>query len=472
MLDPGDAAVKLRDGDDACSDKSTAGSPRSPRSTCSRPPSSLLIERNPPSPSTSERAAEAQQECDLPESSPTSPARRPSEPSALRPSFDRPLPSRSSFATTLASQDTRGKAAKPCGDTPINISRNHFDRLRPVCDPVLNKSQSFRLEFPPPSRDLYPKAGERLFQPMNTANSIEVEKLLEKYSEEGAQLVEFLASQEQAREDTYGPVVEAREKADSILANFLREQRQKSDAARAAEARARGRVARRRPLSPPPLAPAQQQVIRQVETELLDNMRHVSINHAESEGAIAGFFTFQWDGADQKPPESHRELLLESGGLDKRLLRAPIVAHPEVGEHSYLEGMTKPLSQSAYQENLDKIRSKNRNAYNKAFWRHWQQAPGSTTGPEPEPTPAPKPNICSSDLPTVLVPDWFFIFATYNILDLWPGSTPSRFIQLLNTIRTLELQCQVSPMKRQRWDKEWHDPSSLWDTAVRKKSGG
>ncbi|KAH8735762.1 hypothetical protein BGZ61DRAFT_440877 [Ilyonectria robusta] len=134
--------------------------------------------------------------------------------------------------------------------------------------------------------------------------------------------------------------------------------------------------------------------------------------------------------------------------------------------------MTKPLSQSAYQENLDKIRSKNRNAYNKAFWRHWQQAPGSTTGPEPEPTPAPKPNISSSDLPTVLVPDWFFIFTTYNILDLWPGSTQSRFIQLLNTIRTLELQCQVSPMKRQRWDKEWHDPSSLWDTAVRKKSGG
>ncbi|KAF7544515.1 hypothetical protein G7Z17_g9898 [Cylindrodendrum hubeiense] len=468
MLAPADAVIQRHDGDDPPSDQSTAGSPRSPYSTCSRPPSSLLIERSPSSPSTSERAADEQHERDMLASSPKSPAQRPSEPSALRPSFDRPLHSYSSVATTLASRDAHGRATKSYGDIPLNTSRHHFGSHRPVGDPVLAKSQSFRLEFPPPSRDLYPKSGESLFKPMNTANSVDVEKLLEKYSEEGAQLVEYLAGQEQAREESYGPVVEARERADSTLAKFLREQRQKSDAARAAEMRARGRVARRRPLSPPPLTPVQQQVIHELEADLVDKMKSVSINHGETEGAIAGFFTFEWDGADQKPPESHRELLYDSGGLDKRLLRPPLVAHPELGEKSYLEGMTKPLSQSAYQESLDKIRSKNRSAYNKAFWRHWQQAPASKI----EPALAPKADSSHSDFPAVLVPDWFPVFSTYNILDLWPGSPASRFTQLLNTIRALELQCQVSRQKPPRWDKEWHDPSSLWDTVVQKKNGG
>ncbi|KAH7165503.1 hypothetical protein EDB81DRAFT_852368 [Dactylonectria macrodidyma] len=483
-------AIDLLDADDHLPTESPTGSFRS-SSTCLQPPASLLVEQSPPSPVNPIRAVDTKKGRQVLGSSPLSPTQRPSEPWALQPSFMRLQPSHSSFATTVASQTAPSRPTTAKGDISVTISRNHFRGPRPIGDPSLARPQPFRLEFPPPSRDQYPISSKNLFQSLNTANSIDVEELLDKYSEEGAQLVEFLAGQEQDREASYKPVVEARNKADNVLREFLCENRKKSQAARLAERRARGLVQSRRTSSPPPLTPAQVEKIRHLETDLVKKMEAVSINHGETEGVIAGFFTFKCDGVDKEPPESYRELLLESGGLDKRLFRKPLVAHPELGEMAYLQGMSKPARYSAYQGRLDDIRSANRDAFNQAFWVQWQQAsapppesevktvPASNPDSSPsEPTPEPEAktfdvrdlNSSPSSQRAVLIPEWFPIFKSYKLFDLWPGS--AGFTQLLNIIHDLEMQCKFAPTQPKRWDKEWHDASSLWNTAVRKQSGG
>ncbi|KAH7145752.1 hypothetical protein B0J13DRAFT_554043 [Dactylonectria estremocensis] len=153
--------------------------------------------------------------------------------------------------------------------------------------------------------------------------------------------------------------------------------------------------------------------------------------------------------------------------------------------------MTKPTRYSAYQGHLDDILSANRVAYKQAFWVQWQQATGPPSESEvksvpvskpesspSEPTPESKaktvevldPGFSSSRQRTVLIPEWFPIFKSYNLFQIWPGS--AGFTQLLNIIYDLETRCKFEPTQPKRWDKEWHDASSLWNTAVRKRNGG
>ncbi|KAK7431492.1 hypothetical protein QQZ08_001982 [Neonectria magnoliae] len=453
------------------------------RDSCSaslRPPSSLLIERDPLSPSISERDVHTQDEREMPGSSPASPTQRASEPAALLPSFGRPQPACSSFATTLDNEGTCDllghEIREPRDpDKPINVSKNHFDSPLPLDDSALLDLPPFDYQYPPHSRDDFPDSDKALFERMNTSKSLPVEKLLEKYSDEGAHLIDFLAGQEQSREESYAPVFEARTHADSVLSRFLRENRQKSAAAR--RSRASEGQGRLRPPSPPPLTPAQQEVMRNLETELVYRMEDVSINHAESEGAIAGFFTYKWDSADQRPPEHVRQVLYESGGLDKRLFRTRLIADPTVGEESWLDGFRKPEETSQYQEPLDNIWDTTKAAYNKAFRAHWHPEPPPPRTPateyETQRTPILEAKGHSAGPPPVVVPEWFPIFMSYKILDPRRGSQAFHFKQLLNIIHHLEWRCKHPPTTEpQKWEKEWHEPSSLWDTPVRQRSGG
>ncbi|KPM36412.1 hypothetical protein AK830_g10142 [Neonectria ditissima] len=478
MPSPEDAPCEPLEADCSLPACSPSQSCRDSDATSLRPPSSLLIERDLSPPSLSERNVNAQDEREMPASSPNSPAQGASEPAAMLPSFGHPQPACSSFATTLDYEgtcDLLGHETRELRDPdkPINVSEHHFDSPRPEGDPAVLELPPFDYQYPPHSRDEFPDSDKALFERMDTSKSLPVETLLERYSDEGARLIDFLAGQEQSREESYAPVSEARTHADSVLARFLRENRQKSAAARRSRRLSGGRL---RPPSPPPLTPAQQEVMRNLETDLVYRMEDVSINHAESEGVIAGVFTYKWDGAEQRPPEHVRQVLYESGGLDKRLFRTRLIADPAVGEESWLDGFRKPEEKSQYQEPLDNIWDATRATYNKVFRAQWQPEPPPPRIPaieyETQRNPLLEVKGHSTGPPPGVIPEWFPIFMSYEILGPGRGSQASQFKQLLNIIHHLEWLCKHASTQPPKWEKEWHEPSSMWDTPVRRRSGG
>ncbi|KAH6895442.1 hypothetical protein B0T10DRAFT_477945 [Thelonectria olida] len=154
-------------------------------------------------------------------------------------------------------------------------------------------------------------------------------------------------------------------------------------------------------------------------------------------------------------------------GFDKRLFHKPIIPGPELREVQYgNELLQKPLSESFYQKQIDEVRPKHREAFNKAFRSY--QPPDTATNIKPD-TP-----IFSTSLTKVLIPEWFPILDNYNIIHLWSTTPTARFTELLNNIHDLQERCKQAAEQRrqQKWDKEWHEPKRGWSTPVRQENGG
>ncbi|KAM5348243.1 hypothetical protein ACJ41O_008067 [Fusarium nematophilum] len=459
--------------------------------SCIRPPSSLLIERQPhsvspiPSACAGDEGRPGTPPLVIPSPSPPStesPEPRDSNKHRLTSSPSLYTSSLELISTPSSLQESKsidgGDEACISGrTTPLNTCRGHFKGPRPVGDPAL-LPKTYTLEFPPPSRDSYPRSGEVLFHPPpNTAGSIEVDGLLERYAEDGAQLVEFLASQSQAREEMYPDVTLQQ----GILGEIWHAlQNQRSLFAEAEAAKPKHNFTIGGPKELPPLSKRQRYIIHNREAPLVASLEKVSLNHAVSEGAIAGAFTFHWDHASQVPTEHQLSVLREVRGLENMHLKE------DRGQDSTAEtDDNQATARLSSQDLVDDARKANKKAFERTFLGVRQRS-FSPLSLSPRPTPTPlssrEPRAktafsavaqSASQPPSVpvLVPEWFSIFASYEMLRFDTPHPSTQFREFLNAVWKLESRIK-NPETRPGWNKEWHRPDPSWSTPSRQKSGG
>lgn len=461
--------------------------------SCSGPPRSLLVERDWYTASGSRNVAGAQKNPKPIISSPDSTSRRELEAAALQPSpkrdddsswttlgttFDKATPS----SQQLDEEGSRGRSRAP---KPITCSKGNFAGSRPNGDPALDELPSYRLEFPPASGDDYPEDGDILFQPpKESSRSLDVESLLEKYSDQGAELADFLTAQGMEREDAYEPVAAARQHTQRVLAKFWLIQRLKGEGAQDLEyPKPVGRIRHMRKLpSRPRLTRKQLNHMHKLEVDLVANMEDLAINHGKTEGTIAGTFTTQWDDAEKEVPAHVSELLMATG-FDKRLFHKRLVPHPEDPEVAFGNDVQEmPLDQSFYQSQIDDIREVHRDAFRQSFEAFRPSRPAPSTKIDFH-TDVQLSLITSTEVdsltnivvpPEPLVPDWFPVFDNLNIIRLMCTTPSSRFIELVNNLSRLQetVKAAEEEERKPKWDKEWHEPRSGWSTRVQRQNGG
>lgn len=95
--------------------------------------------------------------------------------------------------------------------------------------------------------------------------------------------------------------------------------------------------------------------------------------------------------------------------------------------------------------------------------------PGLTVLPGTETSFEPK-------APEVLIPDWFHVFETYELVELRQPTEEERFRALLNVIHRLEEKIKRAEARTKsgmvKFDREWHDPAPGWSTQTRRRIGG
>ena len=77
----------------------------------------------------------------------------------------------------------------------------------------------------------------------------------------------------------------------------------------------------------------------------------------------------------------------------------------------------------------------------------------------------------------ILVPDWFAVFATYNLVQLSNAKPMAeRYRELLNVIHNLEDAIENNKAKAKKGmtksTKKWHEPAPGWEQPIQRKNGG
>lgn len=343
------------------------------------------------------------------------------------------------------------------------IIRSPWKGKLPAGDKCMWRSDAYAMVYPPPPPHAYPESSAELYQPQqDTSGNIDLSDALNSYAEDGAQLVGFLQTQSQDREEVYAPVALERDNVGALWKALDNENLEAYQRERIV--RGRGGLKIQRPITPPPLSKKQMNMIHKRETSLVELMRDVTMNHAISEGTIAGKLTLNWDYAHLEPTEHERWVLHEAGGLDKHRL---VEEEPEDDPDEILgpdpEKRKKKISK--YKSELDDQLEDRRQAYREAFRaQHEREDEVNFTDDEfPTIDPALRPIRC-------MVPEWFHVFATYNIINFDRGNINKQFKAFLNLVSYLEEQVKL--VEKPRWDKKWHEPSKAWPTRTRQKSGG
>jgi hypothetical protein len=243
-----------------------------------------------------------------------------------------------------------------------------------------------------------------------------------------------------------------------------------------------------------PLTRNQQRKIINLETDLAPLMEKVALNRAETEGAIAAAFMFNWDHADRAPTEHQISILRELKGFEKFVFEKEkpevktgldyVVTDADLHGHAMSRNPTQPL--------FDDIRKESKKVYQEAFWKQRKEnllhAPVTSLPlpPPPEPVesaeaahweaflcPKSKTSVNNEAKSSTPVPDWFAIFVKSSIFKFESFKLQDQFNELLRAIRKLESRINnPDTPARPKWDLEWHDPSLAWSTPVRQKSGG
>ncbi|KAI5455564.1 hypothetical protein BGZ63DRAFT_381024 [Mariannaea sp. PMI_226] len=128
------------------------------------------------------------------------------------------------------------------------------------------------------------------------------------------------------------------------------------------------------------------------------------------------------------------------------------------------------MEKSYYEQQLEEIKSKQKFAFRKAYQSYWTPEPQFNCGEVDS-----NENSHDREKRETIIPDWFHVFETFNVIHLWSNTPPSRYTELLNIIADLERDCsnaQRVQQQPQKFDKEWHEPSKSWSTPARQQSGG
>ncbi|KAI8679810.1 hypothetical protein NCS57_00259800 [Fusarium keratoplasticum] len=371
------------------------------------------------------------------------------------------------------------------------VLRDQFAGPRPVGDPSVLVAGEYRLMFPPPSRDAYPNIERFPFLFVESSKPVDLDEPIGRYVEQSDKLEDFLTAQSKKYTKDY--IKYARQHA-KLTATW-----DKINDARYAKAEKESRRQDHNPAKGEhkiiePLTRNQQRKVIELETDLAPLMEKVALNRAETEGAIAAAFMFNWDYADRAPTKHQISILCELKGFEKFVFEKErpevktgldyVVTDTDLHGHAMSRNPTQPL--------FDDIRKESKKVYQEAFWKQRKEdllhAPVTSLPlpPPPEPVesveaapweaflcPKPKTTVNDEAKLSTPIPDWFAIFVKSNIFKFESLKLQDKFNELLRAIRKLESRVNnPDTPARPKWDLEWHDPSLAWSTPVRQKSGG
>ncbi|KAJ4210252.1 hypothetical protein NW767_000521 [Fusarium falciforme] len=419
--------------------------------------------------------------------------------SPARPTTDHHLPSSSShqhssievISTPADLRNFKSGELERQGAPAREVLKDQFAGPRPVGDPSVLVAGEYRLMFPPPSRDAYPNIERFPFTFVESSKPVDLDEPMGGYVEQSDKLEDFLTAQ--SRKYTKDYVKYARQHA-KLTATW-----DKINDARYAKAEKESRRQDHNPAKGEhkiiePLTRNQQRKIIELETDLAPLMEKVALNRAETEGAIAAAFMFNWDYADRAPTEHQISILRELKGFEKFVFEKEkpevktgldyVVTEADLHGHAGGRNPTLPL--------FDDIRKESKKVYQEAFWKQRKEdllhAPVTSLPLPPPPEPVestvaapweaflcskPKTTVNDEAKSSIPIPDWFAIFVKSNIFKFESLKLQDQFNELLRAIRKLESRINnPDTPARPKWDLEWHDPSLAWSTPVRQKSGG
>jgi hypothetical protein len=419
--------------------------------------------------------------------------------SPARPTTDRHLPSSSSYqhssieviSTPADLRNFKSGELERQGAPAREVLRDQFTGPHPVGDPSLLAPLEYKLIYPPASRDAYPNIERFPFTFVESSKPVDLDEPMGGYVEQSDKLEDFLTAQSKKYTKDYAKY--ARQHA-KLTATW-----DKINDARYAKAEKESRRQDHNPAKGEhkiiePLTRNQQRKIINLETDLAPLMEKVALNRAETEGAIAAAFMFNWDHADRAPTEHQISILRELKGFEKFVFEKEkpevktgldyVVTDADLHGHAMSRNPTQPL--------FDDIRKESKKVYQEAFWKQRKEnllhAPVTSLPlpPPPEPVesaeaahweaflcPKSKTSVNNEAKSSTPVPDWFAIFVKSSIFKFESFKLQDQFNELLCAIRKLESRINnPDTPARPKWDLEWHDPSLAWSTPVRQKSGG
>ncbi|KAJ3465656.1 hypothetical protein MRS44_006314 [Fusarium solani] len=419
--------------------------------------------------------------------------------SPARPTTDHHLPSSSShqhssievISTPADLRNFKSGELERQGAPAREVLRDQFTGPHPVGDPSLLAPLEYKLIYPPASRDAYPNIERFPFTFVESSKPVDLDEPMGGYVEQSDKLEDFLTAQSKKYTKDYAKY--ARQHA-KLTATW-----DKINDARYAKAEKESRRQDHNPAKGEhkiiePLTRNQQRKIINLETDLAPLMEKVALNRAETEGAIAAAFMFNWDHADRAPTEHQISILRELKGFEKFVFEKEkpevktgldyVVTDADLHGHAMSRNPTQPL--------FDDIRKESKKVYQEAFWKQRKEnllhAPVTSLPlpPPPEPVesaeaadweaflcPKSKTSVNNEAKSSTPVPDWFAIFVKSSIFKFESFKLQDQFNELLRAIRKLESRINnPDTPARPKWDLEWHDPSLAWSTPVRQKSGG
>ncbi|KAL6353147.1 hypothetical protein LRP88_13636 [Fusarium phalaenopsidis] len=408
-----------------------------------------------------------------------------------RPTIDHHLPSPSShqassievISTPADLRNFKSGELERQGAPAREVLRDQFAGPRPVGDPSVLVAGEYRLVFPPPSRDAYPNIERFPFTFVESSKPVDLDEPMGGYVEQSNKLEGFLTTQSKKYAKDYAKY--ARQHA-KLTATW-----DKINDARYAKAEKESRRQDHNPAKGEhkiiePLTRNQQRKVIELETDLAPLMEKVALNRAETEGAIAAAFMFNWGHADRAPTKHQISILRELKGFEKFVFEKEkpevktgldyVVTDADLHGHAMSRNPTQPL--------FDDIRKESKKVYQEAFCKQRKEdllhAPVTSLPlpPPPEPVesaeaapweaflcPKPKTTVKDEAKSSAPIPDWFAIFVKSNIFKFESFKLQDQFNELLRTIRKLESRINnPDTPARPKWDLEWHDPSLAWST--------
>ncbi|RMJ12383.1 hypothetical protein CDV36_007977 [Fusarium kuroshium] len=421
--------------------------------------------------------------------------------SPARPTTSHHLPSASShqpssievISTPADLRNFKSGELERRGAPAREVLRDQFTGPRPVGDPSILDPGEYRLMYPPPSRDAYPNIERFPFTFVESSNPVDLEEPMGEYVEQSDKLEDFLTAQSKKYAKDHAKYARQHAKLTTTWDRI--------NDARYAKAERESRMPEHNPhkgehIIIDPLTRNQQRKIIELETDLAPLMEKVALNRAETEGAIAATFMFNWDYADLPPTDHQRSVLRETKRFEKFIFEQEkpevktgldyVVTDADLHGHAGSRNPTQPL--------FDDIKKESKKVYYETVWKQRKEeclsAPKMSLPlpPPPEPIeslepapweaflcPKPKTTVKKDQAkPSTPVPTWFTNFVKFDIFKFESYKLQDQFNELLRTIRKLEsrINSPDPPAAEPKWDMEWHDPSLAWSTPVRQKSGG
>ncbi|CAM1511391.1 Fc.00g089040.m01.CDS01 [Cosmosporella sp. VM-42] len=288
-------------------------------------------------------------------------------------------------------------------DRPREILRAQFSRPPPAGDPSALREYSIGPQFPPPSREQYPRDGDKVFKPLPPdVDGIDLDPILDRYDSETTQLVDFMNIQGKRCERSYAEVLKRdthllkikKRTEDVIAARAQMEEERQLARQNRVEYKPRPNLVERSQF------PCSVQQVYNLEEDLLKEVEIAGLDRAVLEGKIAGAAAFHENQYDETATPEQVSVLREAD------LLPPPPRNKVTDVWALTFALKKPHSKQPHYAQVDKIRTGYFGEYKNEYWKQWERAAEAISESED----AGKKGTEEEQVPPGLVPEGLALF--------------------------------------------------------------